>query len=78
MKYTYVYDDWNLFHVEEVEVVRSVLMDEYPLPVERYAVIKDGEQTKYVPERLVFDTYAEAYQYGAAQIVKPDYLEHFE
>lgn len=59
MKFLYQWDDWGLFHVEEVEVIDEDLHSNGKM-----VVIKRGSGSMPVPRKYLFDTYGEAYQFG--------------
>ena len=62
MKYLYQWDDWNLFHVEEVNVVDE---DVFDTPMQELALVKTrNSRTILAPRKHLFDTYEEAYQFG--------------
>lgn len=65
MKYMYVWDDWSLFHVEEVEVINEDFFSNG-----KTAVIKRGSGSMPVPRKYLFDTYEEAYQFGLTNVPK--------
>ena len=68
MKFLYVWDDWSLFHVEEVEVLATDVHDErYP---GTFTLIKSGSKSTLVSAKQLFDTYEEAYQYGLTNVPK--------
>lgn len=63
MKFLYIWDDWNLFHVEEVEVLKADFYYE-DYPNEKCAAIKRGLGFAVVLQKYLFDTYEKAYQFG--------------
>lgn len=68
MKYLYQWDDWNLFHVEEVEVINE---DVFDTPSNELALVKTRNSRKILtPRKYIFDTYDEAYQFGLEHMPK--------
>lgn len=65
MKYMYVCEDWNLFHVDEVEVINEDFFSNGAI-----ATIKRGSGILPVPRKYLFDTYEEAYQFGLEHMPK--------
>ena len=63
MKFLYQWDDWGLFHVEEVEVIETNVRDER-YPSETFAAVKCGPKSNLVLQKHIFDTYGEAYRFG--------------